>query len=239
MQPWDATNHEDQCSTNRDSWQRSDRRVLIGAAAASFVLSASGLFLLDTVQEAEARSGANDGQLGGRHGKNHRSRDKNRHHGKHKDKKKRDSQHDAGNSLGTLNVAIYVHNQRNQPVSVRGWKTVNAGRGAVTYRAITDWITIPAKQSGGTEPFSDFVFPTDTGIVQIGTDHWVLARNPPVFSPNMQIGTGGWSAAGRDLNSRILVDKDVAVDEAGEADNIRVQRTADSGTHKQFYVFTK
>jgi hypothetical protein len=55
------------------------RRGLVGAAAASLVLTASNLSLPDWLQEAKAGEGAYGGRLGGRHGKNRRGREARTH----------------------------------------------------------------------------------------------------------------------------------------------------------------
>ena len=67
---------------------RLNRRTLFAAATGGFVAGASGLFLPDWLEEAEAAEGAYGGRLGGRHGPNRRGRDqhKRRDHG---DKKNR------------------------------------------------------------------------------------------------------------------------------------------------------
>ena len=51
------------------------RRAILSGAAAGFVLAASGLFLPEWLEEADAREGALGGELGGRHGKNRRGAD--------------------------------------------------------------------------------------------------------------------------------------------------------------------
>ena len=64
------------------------RRRLLSAATGAFSLAASGLFLPEGLEEAEAREGALGGKLGGRHGHNRRGRNtrKRRKHGGKKDK---------------------------------------------------------------------------------------------------------------------------------------------------------
>jgi hypothetical protein len=53
------------------------RRTLM-AAGAGWALGAAGLYLPESMNEAEAREGALGGAMGGRHGKNHRGRNKRR-----------------------------------------------------------------------------------------------------------------------------------------------------------------
>lgn len=53
-----------------------DRRGVVRVAAGGFVLAAGGLLLPGWLDDAEARDGANGGELGGRHGKNRRGVDK-------------------------------------------------------------------------------------------------------------------------------------------------------------------
>jgi hypothetical protein len=77
------------------------RRRLLSAATGGFALAASGLFLPNGLQVADARDGAAGGRLGGRHRKDHRGRGS-RTHGAKKDKGKNHQPPGAGAPGGSL-----------------------------------------------------------------------------------------------------------------------------------------
>lgn len=64
------------------------RRLLLRGTAGGLALAASGLFVPDWLEEAEARDGVLGGAKGGRHGKNRRGRHRKRTHGDKKDNHK-------------------------------------------------------------------------------------------------------------------------------------------------------
>ena len=83
----------------------SRRRLLAGAGG--LVLAASGLFLPEWLEEAEARKGTLGGANGGRRGKDHRGRHRKRSHGDNKDKKIKDIPLPFRRSALTVGVTFY------------------------------------------------------------------------------------------------------------------------------------
>jgi len=172
------------------------RRTILSGAVAGFALTASGLFLPETREEAAARKGALGGAKGGRHGKDHRGRDrqKRRDHGDKKDK---------GNDRppqGAIfrDVALFVHNMRNVPVQGQGWQLhftgPNPGGDWYFRDSSWDWSTIEAKPANGKEHFKDFFGSEWLVVVRIGTDRVVGAGNDMLTYPGGWIKSGGWDA---------------------------------------------
>lgn len=89
------------------------RRTLM-AAGAGWALGAAGLYLPESMNEAEAREGALGGAKGGRHGKNHRGRDKRRGDD---DNEKRDKARDEG--FGLKNVMLTFSNEAGRALKVK------------------------------------------------------------------------------------------------------------------------
>lgn len=85
--PWPT---EEQSAADTPAERGVDRRSLLRRTASGLLLAASGLFLPDWLEEAEARAGALGGARGGRRGKNHRGRNnhKKRNRARNKNKKK-------------------------------------------------------------------------------------------------------------------------------------------------------
>lgn len=97
-QEWEEAEEEGTSQSRR----LGSRRLLLGGAAASFVLGASGLFLPALGDDAKAR-GALDGDKGGRRGRDHKGRDKNRKHG---DKKKSDAPRGTGPLFRSVEMKV-------------------------------------------------------------------------------------------------------------------------------------
>ncbi len=222
------------------------RRTILSGAVAGFGLAASGLFLPQTGEEAAAREGALGGAKGGRHGKDHRGRD--RHKRRDHDKKGHDKKKDRGNDRppqGAIfrDVALYVHNMRNVPVQVQGWQHHPTGPnpgGNWYFRDNSwDWSTIEAKPVTGMERFKDFVGSEWMVVVRIGTDRVVGAGNAMLTYPGGWIKSGGWDAkhGWNPLGDTLAKDDKMHIDDSIMAGGIRLQRTIDSATHIQFYVW--
>lgn len=91
------------------------RRRVLGAAASSFALAASGLFLPRQLQQADAREGALDGEKGGRRGNDNKGRHKKRTHGDKKENNRNESRPPQGHGPFRT-IALTVHQSRNAAV---------------------------------------------------------------------------------------------------------------------------
>lgn len=94
------------------------RRLLLGGAAGSLTLAASGLFLPAWLEETEAREGSSSGALGGRHGNNHKGRQR-RHNRKRRHRQNRN--HKAPGKGPFRNVQFNIYNGQSSPQDVQVW----------------------------------------------------------------------------------------------------------------------
>jgi hypothetical protein len=250
--PGDADHHgkgersvkDDGTQMRADSTMGTTRRDMLIAVVAGFGLSTAGLFVPAWLEEAAAWEGADGGKLGGRRGQNRRGRDKRRNHGDRKHRQKgKDNNHAPGSSFVLLrDIAIYVHNQRPDAITVRGWELGPKKHNSPEhdYVPTTDWLTLPAKPSNGPEPFHDFVFSSAQAAVQInfsnGATHYVTAFNASWSYPHVDIGWGVWGKDGRAEGGYTQADGYLDVNETRFASGILVQRIVDNDTHIQFLV---
>lgn len=219
------------------------RRTILTGAMAGFTLASSGLFLPGTEDDAEARDGSLGGDKGGRHGKNNRGRDKHkrRDHGDKKDKGNSSAPQSGGKFF--RDVALFVHNMRPNPVQVQGWQLHFTGPnpGGDYYFADSswDWSTLGAKPANGAEQFKDYWGTEWAVVVRIGTDRVVGASNDMLTRPSGFIYSGGWDATHgwNPLGEKLAHDDKMYVDDSIMAGGIRLQRTVDSASHIQFYIW--
>jgi hypothetical protein len=233
----------DDKGTKMSEQSSTSRRTILSGAVAGFALTASGLFLPETRKEADARDGALGGTKGGRHEKNHRGHDKHkrRDHGDKKGEENDNLPQSGGKYF--RDVALLVHNMRSAPVQVQGWQLHFTGPnpgGAYYFKDSSwNWSTIDAKPANGHENVMNFFGSEWTVVVRIGTDRVVAASNNMIGYPSGSILSGGWDATHgwNPLGDTLANDEKMHVDDSIMAGGIRLQRTIDSDSHIQFYVW--
>lgn len=194
------------------------RRLLLRAAVGRFTLAASGLFLLQGLEETEAREGAAGGRLGGRHGKDHRTT--------------------AGATRAS--GAITVLNFGTSSVHVQGWQSDATGPnpdGPWSIGPGWDWSTINGVGSG--RYFKDFKGekPALAVFIEPGYGYVVHIWNDCCTPPHARILTGGWDAQGWHPTGSVLKESEMPIDTLIQVPaGIRVQRDADSTTHIRFRI---
>ncbi|MFN8593192.1 MAG: hypothetical protein U0031_17180 [Thermomicrobiales bacterium] len=220
------------------------RRRLLRAATGAFVLSASGLYLPATVEEADARSGALDGRLGGRHGRDRRGQDRRRTHGDKKDNRKNDAPRGSGQDGTPFGVRIYVLNYRTTAIQVQGW-VAPFDDIRVWSQPDTSWTwsTVGALPNNGDPQYK--VYRTDLAnlAVQIGTDRVIYVEGSNTPDPRWTAVLAGlWDATGWDTNPQTLKLQDLKPSESLEVEGFRLQRLENSypiasNPEYEFYLY--
>jgi hypothetical protein len=170
------------------------RRHLMRAAAGGLALAASGLFLPDWLEEADARDGALDGAKGGRRGTNRRGRNEPQHRDKNRTNAKR-QKNKSGTPRGSTHIKwikFYVYNDRpvttpNQSASVRGWANSHGDIGE-------PWDRLPLVSVANSTYTGEFeMFEYEEGAVVIDDRYYVEADNSflPPFPPLIRLYYGG------------------------------------------------
>jgi hypothetical protein len=148
-----------------ESRRPGSRRQLLGGVTGTMALGASGLFLPEWLDEAQAREGALDGANGGRRGKNHRGRDRKRSHGDKKDmgRDKNNGRKGAppGSSAlpGSRSTAVTVINQSNKPINCVFYLRTKTG---------PDSYGLPiANEMPGLDPYTSYRYDPDRDRVGV------------------------------------------------------------------------
>jgi hypothetical protein len=227
--------------------QAGSRRWLLGAAAGSFALAASGLVLpIWLVEEAEAAEYPVR-RIQRRKDQRRKKRRNELQHRREVQRRQDDEKPRGRDFLELRNVAIYVHNLRPVPVQVQGWQKEQLDnhpfpRFGFRQRPGWTWSTIPAR-TGVPYSTKDFVGTSTFVVVQIGTDRVVRGTNSPApFAPSAEIVTGEWNEDGQGSCEDCLPRGDtlkeghLAVGGTIEAQGIRISRVYDTEDHIVFSV---
>ena len=222
------------------------RRAMLSAAAGGFALAASGLFLPDWMEEAEAREGAYGGQLGGRHGKdqrglNHakrRKRARRRGHGDKKDKG-RDKNDSPPRGTVTRDIAFSIQNQRSTSVRLR---VLQIDRDQRAFVVKWDWENIDpnsTKDYRGSENVVIAEFFPEFNVNGVNSRRVMQGYNPPWFFPSVSL---GWVPRDWDGNSNPSFEQEISFqEETGQTvtrDDMKFEvfRLNDSTDHIEFRV---
>jgi hypothetical protein len=229
---WD----DDEEDGNRSSaW---NRRMLLGAVAGGFALTASGLLLPERLVDAAKLDHHPVRRIQKRQDQRREKRrnrlERRRHHQQRK-------QNGRPPGFGTYNMAIFVHNYRSVPVQVQGWQAHATTRSDdIWYKRGNDWdwSTIPAIGADGSHSHKEFVGDEKALAVQIGTDRVVSGWNFLLAPPSAEILTGGWSSkhgADRDAE-RLASSEQFWQGDTISAPGIKITRVDDLDKHLLYSV---
>ena len=226
--------------TETDETGGTTRRAMLSAAAGGFALAASGLFLPDWLEEAEARDGAYGGKLGGRHGKDHRGRDKRkrRTHGNKKDKG-RDKNDSPPRGTVIRDVAFSIQNQRSTSVRLR---VLQIDRDQNAYVTKWDWDNIEPNSTKDYRASENVViaeFFPEFNVNGVNSRRVMQGYNPPWSYPSVSI---GWVPRDWDGHGIPTFEQEISFEQEAGATFTRddmkfeVFRLNDSANHIEFRV---
>ena len=199
------------------------RRGLMRAAAGAFVLTASGLYVPDAAEEAEAREGTFDAKVGGRHGKDHRGRDRGRDRDRHRRDRDKEPDRDPPKGIFDNDIQfIFVNNNDagSEPIGV----TCEYWRGSTL-----DVIDKTAMPGAGVS----FNTASNQALLYIDHNRHIVWAESPFFGyPTIKINSAGnrGGAGPKDMD-----EGDTLSWQHGNY-KIDVQRLPDSSTYKVFTV---
>lgn len=199
------------------------RRTLLGALAAGFVLTASGVFLPGTIGEAEALGGAGAAKRAGSITKNGGGRHKNRNHGRRRHRQNR--------APGTFILGVeveVVYTRPSESVNAAFWVRTQAGHafGEQESKAVTS--------TGAIFHTGDIY-----GVLWIANRYYASFSND-IGYPATTLGYGGtfdsrgWYGGTKVVNNRGLSENEVAPALHIDGYTYEVKRLTDSADYKRF-----
>lgn len=215
-----------------------NRRGLLAAAAGSFALAASGLFLPQWLEEAAARPGAAGGELGGRRGKDQKGRDKKRDRGKKRDKHDDNDKQKAPGCPWPKGIRFeFAAGGISKSVKVDFYKlTYDSDLGIVQYAQLL--------QSRTVAPYSTVAFQSAHAdcMVRIDDNDFIEGRNPLAGWPEVTLGYGGEITGSGVWNPSTIVVPAMEIDEGESARmtqgdwDVDCERLSDLCDYKVFSV---
>lgn len=168
------------------------RRSLLRAAAGSFALAASGLFLPEWGEEADAR-GALDGGKGGRRGKDHKGRHRKRTHGDKKNKGRLKDHGPFRATAITVTNRFGIINHVERPISCVFYYRVKTGLDAYGPPVVDHEMTLRAGQSFRYDPDRyrvGVLFKRSHDTETTSEDIYADVRNVSLWFPRGGVTTG-------------------------------------------------